>query len=164
MALLNLSISFFISRRRSRFRSSGERGLVWSLLFRLSPSSFRLPLDWISSCCCRNFISLFYLVSSSTMAASAWICYAKAAESWLNSIKVISKYLVESRCHSPQTAPNWWSVSSSVEWWRLRGIWPLILVPVCSMKPLQVLMITGVVPATTPSKPKSERDYGVSMK
>ena len=32
MALLNSSISFLISRRRSRFRSSRERGLVWVAL------------------------------------------------------------------------------------------------------------------------------------
>ena len=49
---------------------SRERGLVWSLLLRLSPSSSRLPLDWLSSYCSRSFISWFCLVSSSTVAAS----------------------------------------------------------------------------------------------
>ena len=37
--------------------------------------------------------------------------------------------------------------------------------PVCLMKPLQVLMITGMVPATTPPMPKSEQSlwgkYGI---
>ena len=74
IALINLSISFLISRRRSEFYSSREIGLWQSLLLCLSPSSSKLPLDRFSSCWSRNFISWFCLVSSSTVAASAWIC------------------------------------------------------------------------------------------
>ena len=164
IALLNSSISFLISQRRSKFRSSGERGLVWSLLLRLSPSSSGLPLDWFSSYCSRSFISWFCLISSSTVAASAWICWAKAVESWLDSIEVVSNYFVESQYRTfPQTAPNWWNVTSSVEWYRLRGIQPPALIPVWSRELLLVLTITDVVLATTLLMPKSEQDYGISM-
>ena len=164
MVLLNSSIFFLISQRRSKFRSSGERGHGWSLLLRLSPSFSRLPLDRFSSCCSRSFISWFCLVSSSTVAASAWICWAKAAESWLDSIEVVNNYFVESRYRMfPQTAPNWWSVTSSIKWYGLKGIQPPALIPVWLRELLLVLTITGVVLATTLPMPKSKQDYGISM-
>ena len=97
------------------------------------------------------------------MAASAWICWARPVESWLDSILSIQNngdYFPESwyRKTFPQTAPNWWSVSSLVEWWRLGGIRPLLLVPIYSMKSLRTLLNTDVVPATTPPMPKSEQN------
>ena len=135
MALLNSSISFLISRRRSEFWSSGEMGLGRSLLLWLSPSSSGLPLDRFSSCWSRSFISWFCLVSSSTMAASAWICWARAVESWLDSIlniEVDGNYSVESWCRkcSPKTTPNWWSVTSSIEWCVPRWIQTPARVPI----------------------------------
>ena len=50
IALLNSSISFLISRRRSEFWSFGETGLWRSPRRWLSPSSSGLPLDRFSSC------------------------------------------------------------------------------------------------------------------
>ena len=92
MALLSSSISFLISQRRSEFCSSGVVGLWGVPLLWLSPFPSRLPLDRFSSCwACwtywsRSFISWFCLVSSSMVAAMAWTCWAKAAESGLDSI------------------------------------------------------------------------------
>ena len=86
MALLNSSISFLISRRRSEFCLSREVGLRRSLFLWLSPSSFELPLDRFSFYWSCSFISWFCLVSSSMVAARAWTCWAKVVESWLNSI------------------------------------------------------------------------------
>ena len=99
IALLNSSISFLISRRRSEFWSSGETGLWQSPRLWLSSSS-RLPLDRFSSCWSSSFISWFCLVSSSTVAASAWICWVRAVGSWLDSILSIQNnggYFPESR-------------------------------------------------------------------
>ena len=96
---LNSSISFLISWRRSELCSSRVVGLRWSLLLWLSPSSSKLPLDWFSSYWSRCFISWFCLVSSSTVAARAWICWANAVESWLDSIwmlQLIKNYVFES--------------------------------------------------------------------
>ena len=45
MTFLSLSISFLISRRRSKLGPSGVASLRWSLLLWLSPSSSRLVLD-----------------------------------------------------------------------------------------------------------------------
>ena len=79
MAFLSSSISFLISLRRSElafFRVLGR--LLW-----LSPSSSLLISGRLPSCCSCYIISWFYLVSSSTVAASDWICKANAAGSWL---------------------------------------------------------------------------------
>ena len=121
IVLLNSSISFLIFRRRSEFWSSGETGLRWSLLRWLFPSSSGLPLDRFSSYWSRSFIPWFCLVSSSTVAASAWTCWARAAESWLDSISSMENdgdYFLESRYRktSPQTAPKWWVLISSAEY------------------------------------------------
>ena len=79
MAFLSSSISFLISLRRSELASSGVLGrLLW-----LSPSSSLLVSGRLPSCCSRCIISWFYLVSSSTVAASEWICKASAAGSRL---------------------------------------------------------------------------------
>ena len=86
MAFLNLSISFLISRIRSKFCSSGVMGPRRSLLRWLSPLSSWLALDRFSSCWSHSLISWFCLVSSSTVVTRAWTCWAKAAESWLDSI------------------------------------------------------------------------------
>ena len=75
MVFLNSSISFLISLKRSELASSG-------VLFCLLLLSLSLPLSArLLSCskCC--FISWFYLVSSSTVADSDWICRANAAGS-----------------------------------------------------------------------------------
>ena len=122
IVLLNSSISFLISRRRSEFCSSGEIGLWRSLLLWLSPSSSGLLLDQFSSYWSRSFISWFCLVSSSMVAASAWTCWARTAESWLDSILSMENdgdYFLESRyrkTRSPQTAPNWWVLISLVDY------------------------------------------------
>ena len=79
IAFFNSSISFLISLRRSELSPSG----IPSHLFWLSPSSSRLVSEQLSSCCSRCLISWFYLVSSSMVAASVWICKANAARSWL---------------------------------------------------------------------------------
>ena len=73
IALLNSSISFLISRRKPEFWSSREIGLWQSLFLWLSSSSSGFPLDRFSSCWSHSFISWFCLVSSSMVAASAWI-------------------------------------------------------------------------------------------
>ena len=92
-AFLSSSISLLTSRSNSEFCSLGVAGLWWALLLWLSPSSSRLPLDRFPSCwACwtcwsRNFISWFYLVSSSMVATKAWTCWAKAMESRLDSIR-----------------------------------------------------------------------------
>ena len=83
IAFLNSSISFLISLRRLKLapsRVTGHRRL--SLLW-LSPSLSQLVSEWLSSCCSCSLISWFYLVSSSTLVASIWICRANTARSWL---------------------------------------------------------------------------------
>ena len=95
MAFLNSSISFLIFWRKFEWGSSRVVGPQRSLLLRLSPSSSWLALDRFSSCWSHSFISWFYLVSSSIVAARAWTCWAKATGSWLDSIwrrKLIGNY------------------------------------------------------------------------
>ena len=82
IALLSSSISFLISQRRSKLILFGVAACRQSLLLWLSPSSSQLVLKRLSSCWSRSLISWFYLVSSSTLAVSVWICKANATESW----------------------------------------------------------------------------------
>ena len=79
IAFFSSSISFLISLRRSELAPSRVPGH----LFWLSLSSSRLVSKRLSSCCSRNLISWFCLVSSSTVVASVWIYRANAARSWL---------------------------------------------------------------------------------
>ena len=79
MAVLNSTISFLISLRRSEFISSS----VLVRLPLLSTLSSPLTSVWFCSYCSCCLISWFCLVSSSTMAASDWTCTASAAGSWL---------------------------------------------------------------------------------
>ena len=120
IAFLNLSISFLISWKRFAFYSFGEIALWRSLLLWLSPSSFGLPLDRFSSYWSHSFISWFCLVSSSTVAVSAWIFWARAAESWLDSIRVWKDgncfFKPQYGIRSPQIAPNWWGLILLVEY------------------------------------------------
>ena len=109
MAFLNLSISFLISLRRSELASSG---VLFRLLL-LSSSSSLLTSVQLSSCCNRYLISWFCLVSSSTVAASDWICRANAAGSGLALDSIWTCELIRtdhllSSNRSPQTVPNWW--------------------------------------------------------
>ena len=95
MAFLSSSISFLISQRGSKWGSSGVVSSRRSLLLRLFPSSSWLALERFSSYWSCSFISWFCLVSSSTMATRAWTCWARAVESWLDSIwmwKLIGDY------------------------------------------------------------------------
>ena len=79
IVFLSSSISFLISLRRSEFASFGVLvRLLW-----LSPLSSLLISLQLSSCCSRYLIARFCLVSSSTVAASDWICRANAIGSWL---------------------------------------------------------------------------------
>ena len=57
MAFLSSSISFLISRRRSKFGSSRVAGPRRSLLMWLLPSSSWLALNWFSSCWSSSLIS-----------------------------------------------------------------------------------------------------------
>ena len=86
MAFISPSISFPISQRGSEWGSSGVVDSQWSLLLRPFPSSSWLALDRFSSYWSHSFISWFCLVSSSTVAARAWNCWARATKSWLDSI------------------------------------------------------------------------------
>ena len=109
IAFLSSSISFLISLRKSKFASSGVlvRLLWWS-----SSSSLLISM-WLSSYCSRCLISWFCLVSSSTMAASDWICRANATGSGLV-LDSIWTYNLEWNCvlelgaqeSFPQTTPN----------------------------------------------------------
>ena len=79
IAFLNSALSFLISLRRFEFTPSGVLGhLFWTSL-----SLSRLVFKRLSSCCSRCLISWFCLVSSSTVAASVWICRVNATGSWL---------------------------------------------------------------------------------
>ena len=82
IALLNSSISFLISRRRSKLALFGVAACRLSFLLWLSSSLYRLVPEQLSSCCSRSLISQFCLVSSSMLAMSVWICRVNVAESW----------------------------------------------------------------------------------
>ena len=93
MAFLSSSISFLISGRESKWGSSRVVGPRPSLLLRLSPLSSWLALNRFSYYRSHSFISLFCLVSS--VATRAWTYWARAIESWLDSIwmwKLIGNY------------------------------------------------------------------------
>lgn len=70
-----------------------------SLLWLFSSSLFLLTSRFSSYCSC-SLISWFFLVSSSILVVSVWICRANAAESWgaLDSIWVLEG--VEHRFHT----------------------------------------------------------------
>ena len=81
IAFLNSSISFLISQKRFELAPFGVTGRRRSSFLWLSPLSSRLVSKWLSSCCSHSLISWFYLVSSSMLAMSVWICRANAAGS-----------------------------------------------------------------------------------
>ena len=82
IALLNLSISFLVSLGRSKLAPFGVAVHWWSFLLWISPLSSRLVLERLSSYYNRSLISWFYLMSSSMLTVSVWICRANAVESW----------------------------------------------------------------------------------
>lgn len=98
--LVFFTIPFHMLLRRSLLAPlEGSIFLEPSLLWLFSSSLFLLTSRFSSYCSC-SLISWFFLVSSSILVVSVWICRANAAESWgaLDSIWVLEG--VEHRFHT----------------------------------------------------------------
>ena len=137
--------------------------LFWVLVRLLLLSTLLSPLMsiWLSSCCSYCLISWFCLVSSSTMAASDWICRANAAESWLvvDSIwtfeldgTVLYNYVSKSN-HLPTNGAELMMLESLVKCDRLDWNRPRLARP---WKWEEELGCIGVVLTTKPPMPKLE--------